>query len=76
MDKFKAEADRLTQAGIWKPIKFSNWASPIVLAPKPGGATRIYGDFKQTVNAQIDVEQYPLPTREALPMLQRSSNDI
>ncbi|XP_041565902.1 uncharacterized protein K02A2.6-like [Drosophila elegans] len=66
MDKFKAEADRLTQAGIWKPVKFSNWASPIVLAPKPGGDIRICGDFKQAVNAQIDVEQYPLPTKEAL----------
>nr|XP_043069087.1 uncharacterized protein K02A2.6-like [Drosophila bipectinata] len=66
MDKFRAEADRLTQAGIWKPIKFSNWASPIVLAPKPGGAIRICGDFKQAVNAQIDVEQYPLPTKESL----------
>nr|XP_043067227.1 uncharacterized protein K02A2.6-like [Drosophila bipectinata] len=66
MDKFRAEADRLTQAGIWKPIKFSNWASPIVLAFKPGGAIRICGDFKQAVNAQIDVEQYPLPTKESL----------
>ncbi|XP_043064465.1 uncharacterized protein K02A2.6-like [Drosophila ficusphila] len=66
MDKFKAEADRLTQAGIWKPVKFSNWASPIVLAPKPGGDIRICGDFKQAVNAQIDVELYPLPTKEAL----------
>ncbi|XP_043063527.1 uncharacterized protein K02A2.6-like [Drosophila ficusphila] len=66
MDKFKAEADRLTQAGIWKPVKFSNWASPIVLAPKPGGDIRICGDFKQAVNAKIDVEQYPIPTKEAL----------
>jgi len=57
MDKPKAEADRLTQPGIWKPIRFSNWASPIVIAPKPGGAIRICGDFKQAVNAQIDVEQ-------------------
>ncbi|XP_036340020.1 uncharacterized protein K02A2.6-like [Rhagoletis pomonella] len=66
MAKFKAEANRLTEAGIWKPIKFSNWASPIVLAPKPDGSIRICGDFKQAVNSQIDVEQYPLPTREAL----------
>nr|XP_041630616.1 uncharacterized protein K02A2.6-like [Drosophila kikkawai] len=66
MDKFKAEVERLTLAGIWKPVKFSNWASPIVLAPKPGGDIRICGDFKQAVNAQIDVEQYPLPTKEAL----------
>ncbi|XP_030368972.1 uncharacterized protein K02A2.6-like [Scaptodrosophila lebanonensis] len=63
---FKAESERLTNAGIWKPIKFSNWASPIVLAPKPDGTIRICGDFKLAVNAQIDIEQYPLPTRESL----------
>jgi len=62
LDKFKEESQRLIEAGTWKPIKFSNWASPIVLAPKPGGALRICGDFKQGVNSQLD----PLPTRESL----------
>jgi len=38
LDKFKEEAQRLIEAGIWKRIKCSNWASPIVLAPKPGEA--------------------------------------
>jgi len=66
LDKFKEEAQRLIEAGIWKPIKFSNWASPIVLASKPGEALRICGDFKQGVNSQLDIEQYPLPTRESL----------
>ncbi|XP_022226069.2 uncharacterized protein K02A2.6-like [Drosophila obscura] len=66
MEKFKEEVKRLTDAGIWKAVKFSNWASPIVLAPKPGGALRICGDFKQGVNSQLDIEQYPLPTRESL----------
>ncbi|XP_037958915.1 uncharacterized protein K02A2.6-like [Teleopsis dalmanni] len=63
---FKKEVDRLTNAGIWKPVKFSQWASPIVLAPKADGSIRICGDFKQAVNAQIDIEQYPLPIRESL----------
>ncbi|XP_053968616.1 uncharacterized protein K02A2.6-like [Anastrepha ludens] len=66
MSAFKKEAERLTNAGIWKPIRFSQWASPIVLVPKPDGSVRICGDFKQAVNAQIDIEQYPLPTRESL----------
>jgi len=66
LDKFKEEAQRLIEAGIWKPIKFSNWASPTGLAPKPGGALRICGDLKQGVNSQLDIEQYPLPTRESL----------
>ncbi|XP_037943538.1 uncharacterized protein K02A2.6-like [Teleopsis dalmanni] len=63
---FKKEVDRLTNAGIWKPVKFSQWVSPIVLAPKADGSIRICGDFKQAVNAQIDIEQYPLPIRESL----------
>ncbi|KAM8707464.1 hypothetical protein ACLKA7_011533 [Drosophila subpalustris] len=41
MEKFKEEAQRLTDAGIWKPVKFSSWASPIVLAPKPGGTSHL-----------------------------------
>ncbi|XP_037942535.1 uncharacterized protein K02A2.6-like [Teleopsis dalmanni] len=65
-EKFKTEAQRLRDRGIWKPIKFSQWASPIVLVTKPDGSLRICGDFKTTVNKQIDVDQYPLPTRESL----------
>ncbi|XP_037930430.1 uncharacterized protein K02A2.6-like, partial [Teleopsis dalmanni] len=65
MSLFKKEVDRLTNAGIWKPVKFSQWVSPIVLAPKADGSIRICGDFKQAVNAQIDIEQYPLPIRDA-----------
>ncbi|XP_053968274.1 uncharacterized protein K02A2.6-like [Anastrepha ludens] len=66
LPKFKDEAQRLSQAGIWKQVTFSDWASPIVLATKPDGSIRICGDFKKGVNQQIDVDQYPLPTRECL----------
>ncbi|XP_049308593.1 uncharacterized protein K02A2.6-like [Bactrocera dorsalis] len=64
--KFREEADRLINTGIWKPVKFGNWASPIILVPKPDGSVRICGDFKVTINSQLDIEQYPLPTRESL----------
>lgn len=66
MPKFKEEIERLTNLKIIKPIKFSQWASPIVLAQKPNNAIRICGDFKVAVNQQIEIEQYPLPTRESL----------
>ncbi|XP_036341450.1 uncharacterized protein K02A2.6-like [Rhagoletis pomonella] len=66
MPKFTEEANRLVIAGIWKPVQFSEWASPIVLASKPDGSIRICGDFKVSINKQIDVERYPLPTRETL----------
>ncbi|XP_037932566.1 uncharacterized protein K02A2.6-like [Teleopsis dalmanni] len=59
-------------AEILKPVQFSEWASPIVLAKKPDGSVRICADFKATVNPQIDVEQYPLPLREtSINMLRR-----
>lgn len=63
---FKKEAERMVNEGIWKPLQFSEWASPIVLITKPDGSLRICGDFKVAVNNQIDIEQYPLPTRESL----------
>lgn len=63
---FNREAERMVNEGIWKPIQFSDWASPIVLITKQDGSLRICGDFKVAVNNQIDVEKYPLPTRESL----------
>ncbi|XP_037931459.1 uncharacterized protein K02A2.6-like [Teleopsis dalmanni] len=66
LEKFNVEADRLVQNSIWKPVKFSNWASPIVLAPKQDGSIRICGDFKVTINSQIEIEGFPLPTRAQL----------
>lgn len=66
MPKFKEEINRLVDQNIITPIKFSDWASPIVLAKKPNNAIRVCGDFKIAVNAQIDIEHYPLPTRENL----------
>ncbi|XP_046802727.1 uncharacterized protein K02A2.6-like [Lucilia cuprina] len=66
MPQFKQEIERLINEGILKPVKFSEWASPIVLAKKPNNSIRICGDFKVAVNAQIDIEQYPLPTRDNL----------
>lgn len=66
MPQFKAEIERLIGEGILKPVKFSEWASPIVLAKKPNNSIRICGDFKLAVNTQIDIEQYPLPTRDNL----------
>ncbi|XP_036322190.1 uncharacterized protein K02A2.6-like [Rhagoletis pomonella] len=62
---FKLEAQRLTDCGIWKPITFSKWAAPIVVVQKKDGLLRICGDFK-AVNAQLEVDHYPIPRIEEL----------
>ncbi|RWR98496.1 hypothetical protein B4U79_13970, partial [Dinothrombium tinctorium] len=60
-NKVEKELERLEKAEIIEKVSYSDWASPIVVVPKPDGSVRICGDFKQTVNPQLHIEQYPLP---------------
>ena len=50
--------------GALSPISWSEWASPIVVVPKPDGSIRICGDFRVTVNPSLKIDQYPLPRVE------------
>ena len=43
------ELNRLIHGQILKPIPYSDWASPMVIVPKPDGGIRICGDFKATL---------------------------
>ena len=65
-DAVKLELRKLEAEGIIRSIKYSEWASPIVIVPKPDGQVRICGDFKRTINPFIDTEQYPFPTADEL----------
>jgi len=56
------EIERLVNSGLWRPVKHSRWTSPIVVVPKKNGKIRICGDYSDTVNPVMVVEQYPLPT--------------
>ena len=55
------ELDRLESIGVLEKVPHADWAAPLVVVPKRDGTLRLCGDYKQTVNRCIEVEQYPLP---------------
>ena len=60
------ELDRLVSEGILEPVKFADWASPIVPVLKADGrSVRICGDFK-LLNQACKLDKYPLPKIEDL----------
>jgi len=65
-DKVDAELDQMEKSGVIEKIDQSEWASPLVVVPKPNGKVRITGDFKNTVNSQLCITQYPLAVPEEL----------
>lgn len=60
-DKVEAELNRLVDDKVLEKVDFSNWASPIVIAPKSNGDIRICIDAKATINPFMKVQQHPLP---------------
>ena len=62
----EAEIDRMEKDGILKSVPYSEWASPIVIVPKPDGTIRICADYKRTVNPVIKNDTYPQPTPKEL----------
>ena len=65
-NKVETELNRLKQEGIIEPIRFSEWAAPIVPVVKRDGSIRICGDYKVTINKAAKVDSYPLPRIEDL----------
>ena len=60
------ELDRMEQQGIIQKIPSSDWAAPLVAVPKKDGRFRLCGDYKVTINQDLEVDQYPLPKPEDL----------
>nr|XP_015919657.1 uncharacterized protein K02A2.6-like [Parasteatoda tepidariorum] len=63
--KVKEELERLEAASIITPVRYSDWAAPIVpVLKRDKSSIRICGDFKLTANIAIDPAKYPLPKAE------------
>ena len=55
------ELERLQQEGIIEPVKFADWAAPIVPVPKQDGKfVRICRDFKCPANRVSKLDRYPI----------------
>ncbi|KAL0821769.1 hypothetical protein ABMA28_005190 [Loxostege sticticalis] len=65
-DKIDKEIERLIQLGIIEHVKCSEFASPIVPVLKHDGSVRLCADYSQTINKQLVLEKYPLPTVQEL----------
>ena len=64
--KVEKELECQVKLGIIQKVDVSEWGTPIVPVVKPSGALRLCGDYKTTVNSQLQVYQYPLPRPEEL----------
>ena len=65
-EKIEQELARLQDDGMISPVRFSDWAAPIVPVVKNDGTFCICGDYKVTVNLVAKQNSYPLPRVEDL----------
>ena len=60
------ELERLEKAGVVEKVERSTWAAPVVPVPKNDGHIRLCDDYKITINADLEVDKYPLPKPDDL----------
>jgi len=58
--KVEEELRRLQKEGVLTKVEWSEWKSPNVPVPKKDGSLCISGDYKVTVNPELQAEQYSL----------------
>ncbi|XP_055616575.1 uncharacterized protein K02A2.6-like [Toxorhynchites rutilus septentrionalis] len=62
LPKVDAELQRLQDKGIISPVKFSDWATPIVVVRKSDNVSvRICGDYSTGLNNALESDAHPLP---------------
>jgi len=59
--RVEADLDRLESAGVITKVEHCEWGTPIVPVPKKDGTVRVCGDFKVTVNPNLEPDRYPVP---------------
>lgn len=64
VDKISESIDKLEAEGKIYKVSHSEWASPLVPVKKSDGSYRLCVDFKRTVNPNLKIDIYPLPTAE------------
>ncbi|XP_064098259.1 uncharacterized protein K02A2.6-like [Macrobrachium nipponense] len=57
----ETEIRRLEREGSWGKVDYSDWSTPLVPIVKDNGQVRLCGDYKVTLNPQLQVAQHPLP---------------
>ena len=61
-ERIEETIDKMVADKILTPVDHSQFASPIVPVLKPDSTVRICGDYKSTLNINLETKQYPLPT--------------
>ena len=62
----EAELDRMVANNELSPVLSSQWATPVIPLRRPGGAVRLCGDYRVTVNPSLEMAHYPLPHLEEM----------
>ena len=64
MEAIGRKIDQLESEGILVKVESSEYASPVMPVIKPDGDVRLCGDYKRSLNPNIDTAVYPLPVIE------------
>ena len=65
-EKVELKLDRLVWERNLTPVQHSEWASPVVVVPKPNGDIRMCVDCGVTMNKFLKTVHYPLPNIEEI----------